>query len=67
MSKPSFSPCTGLKYEHLLFPSVRCVNAKLASGLYYQVYAPVTNKSLSIDERVIYVFGCTVLNCESPM
>ncbi|KAJ0098001.1 hypothetical protein Patl1_27581 [Pistacia atlantica] len=28
-----------------------------------QVYAPVSSESLRIEERVVYVFGCVMLNC----
>ncbi|KAL8474994.1 hypothetical protein ACS0TY_031427 [Phlomoides rotata] len=33
--------------------------------LLLQVYAPISSKSLAIDERVIYVFCCMVPECES--
>ncbi|KAL0461150.1 UNVERIFIED_CONTAM: hypothetical protein Slati_0002600 [Sesamum latifolium] len=30
-----------------------------------QVYAPVSNKSVAIEERIVYVFGCLIPDCES--
>ncbi|KAH6835128.1 hypothetical protein C2S53_003613 [Perilla frutescens var. hirtella] len=44
-----------------------CTRCRSHLSLLAQVYAPVSSKSLSIDERVIYVFRCMVPNCENPI
>lgn len=46
---------------------LECSGCRSHLSLLAQVYAPVSSKSLSIDERVIYNFGCMALNCESPI
>lgn len=46
---------------------LNCTSCKAHLSLLAQVYAPVSCKSLSIDDRVIYVFCCIFPNCESPI
>ncbi|KAG8373298.1 hypothetical protein BUALT_Bualt11G0009400 [Buddleja alternifolia] len=44
---------------------LECSSCASKLGLIAQVYAPISNESLAIDERVLYVFGCLTPDCES--
>ncbi|KAL9260547.1 Programmed cell death protein 2-like-like protein [Drosera capensis] len=44
---------------------LRCSSCGSGMCLIAQVYAPVSGVNLKINERVIYVFGCTGLLCRS--
>ncbi|XP_057806975.1 uncharacterized protein LOC131021710 isoform X1 [Salvia miltiorrhiza] len=46
---------------------LKCNTCRSHLSLLAQVYAPVSSASLTIDERLIFVFGCTVPNCENPI
>ncbi|KAK9713326.1 hypothetical protein RND81_06G019800 [Saponaria officinalis] len=52
--------------ESSLGPELRqCKSCRSNLWLIAQVYAPVTTAALKIEERVVYVFGCTNANCGS--
>lgn len=69
--KQSLSPCTGLDRGPYCFLFLYIDTNKNASpalcSFCFKVYAPVSRKSLAVDERVIYVFGCLVPQCESRL
>ncbi|PHT32108.1 hypothetical protein CQW23_28445 [Capsicum baccatum] len=44
---------------------IKCSACKSDSSLLAQVYAPISNTTLNIEERVIYVFGCLMPECGS--
>ncbi|XP_071915474.1 probable 20S rRNA accumulation protein 4 isoform X1 [Coffea arabica] len=53
-------PDIGIKPELLICPSCKSNLCLLA-----QVYAPISSESLTLEERVIYIFGCVMLQCGS--
>ncbi|KAL0432035.1 UNVERIFIED_CONTAM: hypothetical protein Sradi_0829500 [Sesamum radiatum] len=44
---------------------LKCTKCESNLCLIAQVYAPISNKSVAIEERTLYVFGCLVPDCES--
>ncbi|XP_042018020.1 programmed cell death protein 2-like [Salvia splendens] len=46
---------------------LKCDTCRSNLSLVAQVYAPVSSASLTIDERLIFVFFCMVPRCESPI
>ncbi|KAL0395576.1 UNVERIFIED_CONTAM: 20S rRNA accumulation protein 4 [Sesamum calycinum] len=44
---------------------LKCTKCGSNLCLIAQVYAPISNTSAAIEERILYVFGCLVPDCES--
>ncbi|KAF5189773.1 Programmed cell death protein 2-like [Thalictrum thalictroides] len=45
--------------------SLECAACGSRLCLVVQLYAPVSGDALNVEERIIYVFGCTMQNCGS--